>query len=286
MSITSKRIGIIGQGYVGTAIKLGFEKDFNVNTFDKYFDKKSTHNSIQELVDSSDIIFLCLPTPMKKDGACYLGILEDVLSEINLLNFTSNKIIIIKSTIPPGTTDIFLSKYQNLNIIYNPEFLREANFIEDFKNQKFIILGGNENVINVVEEIYSIVFKEIKIVRTQPKISEMTKNMINTFLATKVSFANEIKQLCDKIGVNYDDVIKMAKNDERIGVSHWEVPGPDSKLGFGGSCFPKDINSLSKFFKDLNVDCDVIDAAIKTNEKVRPEKDWEQLEGRAVINEE
>ena len=79
MSITSKRIGIIGQGYVGTAIKLGFEKDFNVNTFDKYFDKKSTHNSIQELVDSSDIIFLCLPTPMKKDGACYLGILEDVL---------------------------------------------------------------------------------------------------------------------------------------------------------------------------------------------------------------
>ena len=102
----------------------------------------------------------------------------------------------------------------------------------------------------------------------------------------ELSFANEIKQLCDKTGINYNDVISLAQNDERIGVSHWEVPGPDSKLGFGGSCFPKDINSLSKFFKDLNVDCDVIDAAIKTNEKVRPEKDWEQLEGRAVINEE
>lgn len=280
------KIGIIGQGYVGTAIKNGFEDYFTVHTFDKFLDQKSTCSSLKSLVDNSDLIFICLPTPMNKDGSCHLNILEDVLSEINAFKPLDKKTFIIKSTVPPGTTDYFIHNYSNLNIVYNPEFLREANFMDDFKKQKFIILGGKNDDLHTTAEIYSIVFPNIEIIKTSAKIAEMTKNMINTFLATKVSFANEMKLICDKINLDYNDVISIALKDVRLGETHWDVPGPDLKLGFGGSCFPKDINSLNSFAKNLNLQCNVIEAVIKTNNQVRPEKDWEKLKGRAVINEE
>ena len=280
------KIGIIGQGYVGSAIKNGFEEYFTVNTFDKFLDQKSTCNTLKSLVDSSDLIFICLPTPMNKDGSCHLNILEDVLSEINALKYIDKKTFVIKSTVPPGTTDYFIHNYANLNIVYNPEFLREANFMDDFKKQKFIILGGKNDDLHTVAEIYSTVFPNIEIIKTSAKTAEMTKNMINTFLATKVSFANEMKLICDKINLDYNDVISIALKDVRLGKTHWDVPGPDLKLGFGGSCFPKDINSLNSFSKKLNLQCNVIEAAIKTNNQVRPEKDWEKLKGRAVINDE
>ena len=280
------KIGIIGQGYVGSAIKNGFEEYFTVNTFDKFLDQKSTCNTLKSLVDNSDLIFICLPTPMNKDGSCHLNILEDVLSEINALKYIDKKTFVIKSTVPPGTTDYFIHNYANLNIVYNPEFLREANFMDDFKKQKFIILGGKNDDLHTVAEIYSTVFPNIEIIKTSAKTAEMTKNMINTFLATKVSFANEMKLICDKINLDYNDVISIALKDIRLGKTHWDVPGPDLKLGFGGSCFPKDINSLKSFSKKLNLQCNVIEAAIKTNNQVRPEKDWKKLKGRAVINDE
>ena len=280
------KIGIIGQGYVGSAIKNGFEEYFTVNTFDKFLDQKSTCNTLKSLVDNSDLIFICLPTPMNKDGSCHLNILEDVLSEINALKYIDKKTFVIKSTVPPGTTDYFIHNYANLNIVYNPEFLREANFLDDFKKQKFIILGGKNDDLHTIAEIYSTVFPNIEIIKTSAKTAEMTKNMINTFLATKVSFANEMKLICDKINLDYNDVISIALKDVRLGKTHWDVPGPDLKLGFGGSCFPKDINSLNSFSKKLNLQCNVIEAAIKTNNQVRPEKDWEKLKGRAVINDE
>ncbi len=278
------KIGIIGQGYVGSAIKNGFEEYFTVNTFDKFLDQKSTCNSLKSLVDNSGLIFICLPTPMNKDGSCHLNILEDVLSEINTLKPIDKKTFVIKSTVPPGTTDYFIHNYPNLNIVYNPEFLREANFMDDFKKQKFIILGGKNDDLHTIAEIYSTVFPNIEIIKTSAKTAEMTKNMINTFLATKVSFANEMKLICDKINLNYNDVISIALKDVRLGKTHWDVPGPDLKLGFGGSCFPKDINSLNSFSKNLNLQCNVIEAVIKTNNQVRPEKDWEKLKGRAVVN--
>ena len=196
------KIGIIGQGYVGSAIKNGFEEYFTVNTFDKFLDQKSTCNTLKSLVDNSDLIFICLPTPMNKDGSCHLNILEDVLSEINALKPLDKKTFVIKSTVPPGTTDYFIHNYSNLNIVYNPEFLREANFMDDFKKQKFIILGGKNDDLHITAEIYSIVFPNIEIIKTSAKIAEMTKNMINTFLATKVSFANEMKLICDKINLD------------------------------------------------------------------------------------
>ena len=277
------KIGILGQGYVGSAIKIGFEKKYkNLNTFDKYKRFSSTVSSLEELTQSSNIIFICLPTPMKENGECDIGIVEKEIIKIDQYS-TEPKIIVIKSTVPPGTTKKIDTKSKNIDIIFNPEFLTEQNFIEDFKKQNRIVIGGNEKSVQVIEEVYKRVFPSTTIIKTDATTAEMIKYLTNTFLATKVSFANEIKMICDKIDVDYDEVVEYSLYDKRLGNSHWAVPGPDGKLGFGGSCFPKDINALIYFAKEKGLDLDLLQSVWETNLKVRPEKDWEDLKGRAVV---
>ena len=277
------KIGILGQGYVGSAIKIGFEKKYKkLNTFDKYKESSSTVSSLEELTKSSNIIFICLPTPMKENGECDIGIVEKEIIKIDQYS-TEPKIIVIKSTIPPGTTKKIDTKSKNIDIIFNPEFLTEQNFIEDFKKQNRIVLGGNEKSVQVIEKVYKRIFPATTIIKTDATTAEMIKYLTNTFLATKVSFANEIKMICDKIDVDYDEVVEYSLYDKRLGNSHWAVPGPDGKLGFGGSCFPKDINALIYFAKEKGLDLDLLQSVWETNLKVRPEKDWEDLKGRAVV---
>jgi len=277
------KIGILGQGYVGSAIKIGFEKKYKkLNTFDKYKESSSTVSSLEELTKSSNIIFICLPTPMKENGECDIGIVEKEIIKIDQYS-TEPKIIVIKSTVPPGTTKKIDTKSKNINIVFNPEFLTEQNFIEDFKKQNRIVIGGNEKSVQVIEEVYKRVFPTTTIIKTDATTAEMIKYLTNTFLATKVSFANEIKMICDKIDVDYDEVVEYSLYDKRLGNSHWAVPGPDGKLGFGGSCFPKDINALIYFAKEKGLDLDLLQSVWETNLKVRPEKDWEDLKGRAVV---
>ena len=279
-------IGIVGQGYVGTAVRTVFEKHYETNTFDLNGD--CSCETIGELIDNSDIIFVCVPTPMKKDGSCDTSIVEGVVKDINnVCNVRQykNKIIAIKSTIPPGTTNRLNKENEYVSVIFNPEFLTEANFIEDFKNQDRIIIGGVRPATTILRQVYSLVFPEATIVKTGSKTAEMVKYMTNTFLATKVSFANEMKIICDKMDIDYDKVVEYSTYDERLGKSHWAVPGPDGKLGFGGSCFPKDINALVHICKEMNIPTNVISSAIITNLIVRPEEDWKELKGRAVVDE-
>ena len=279
------KIGIIGQGYVGTAVKEVFSKHYETNTFD--LNGKCNCNSIHELVNNSDIIFVCVPTPMKKDGSCDTSIVESVVKDINeTVNCNQDgKIVAIKSTIPPGTTNRLNKESKNISVIFNPEFLTEANFVDDFKNQNRIIIGGERPSTTKLRQVYSLAFPDAKIVKTGSKTAEMVKYFTNTFLATKVSFANEMKQICDKIDIDYDKVVEYATYDERLGKSHWAVPGPDGKLGFGGSCFPKDINALINFSDEFDLWLHVIKGTWFTNCDVRPEKDWEKLKGRAVSDE-
>ena len=145
--------------------------------------------------------------------------------------------------------------------------------------------GGEEKSIDILTQIYSKVFPNIPIIKTDSSTAEMIKYFTNTFLATKVSFSNEIKMICNKIGVKYDDVVKFSLYDQRLGQSHWAVPGPDGKSGFGGSCLPKDLNALIYLADQNNLDLDLLKSVWKTNLKVRPEKDWENLKGRAVVKE-
>ena len=285
-------IGIVGQGFVGLAVKIGFEPHYELETYDKYDKDKSTCDNLFDLVMECDVIFVCVPTPMNKDGSCHTDIVEEVITEINEIVLETESypyhikpIVVIKSTVPPGTTDRLHSKNRGIDVIFNPEFLTEMNFIEDFKNQSRIILGGIRRGTSLLRQVYSKVFPHATIVKTGAKHAEMVKYFTNCFLATKVSFANEMKVLCDKIGIDYDKVVEYATYDERLGKSHWAVPGPDGDYGFGGHCLPKDLNALISVAVEnsLGLYINVLSGVLETNDKVRKNRDWEEMKGRAVV---
>ena len=280
-------VGIIGQGFVGKALKAGFEKYYEVDTLDLDKDK-CTVDYLEDIVELVNIIFVCVPTPMKKDGSCDTSIVEAVVKDINdmvVSRNVSDRVVVVKSTVAPGTTERLNKICQNIQVVFNPEFLTESNYIEDFRNQNRIILGGPRPGITKVKRFYSKIFPKTTIVKTGSTIAEMVKYMTNTFLATKVSFANEMFQICDKLNIDYDKVVEYSTYDERLGKSHWAVPGPDGKLGFGGSCFPKDINALLDLANKFEIDVFTLDGAWETNLQVRPEQDWKKLRGRAVTDE-
>ena len=275
------KIGIVGQGYVGTAIKVGFESYYDLETYDK-FDESKTTCDLKGLVEICDVIFVCVPTPMDKDGSCHTGIVEEVIGEINQYS-NKSQIVVIKSTVSPGTTERINKKYKKVSVIFNPEFLTEANFIEDFKNQTRIILGGTRKGTNKLRQVYSKVFPTAHIIKTHSTIAELVKYMTNSYLATKVSFANEMYEICEKFDMDYDKVVEYATLDERLGVTHWSVPGPDGELGYGGHCLPKDINALISVAHELGIRTEVLEAVVETNDRVREDRDWEEMKGRAVI---
>ena len=275
------KIGIVGQGFVGSAVYAGFKNYFNVETFD--LNKKSTCDSLKTLVEKSQFIFICLPTPMEKDGKCHIGIVENVISEIN--SISTKKILIVKSTIPPGTTEKWNKKYKNVDIVFNPEFLTEANALDDFKNQTRIVLGGTRKSNARVKRLFTKAFPKVPVIHTSSTIAEMVKYVTNCFLATKVSFANEMYQICDYLKIDYDKVIEYAKHDDRLGYSHWNVPGPDGDFGYGGHCFPKDVKALINVAMELesSITPTILNATNSKNDEVRKNRDWEQQKGRAVI---
>lgn len=260
-----KNLGIVGLGFVGSAIYEGLKNCHHIFTFD--IEKDSNCQSLDELVNNADYIFICLPTPMIEQGECDLTIIEGVITDIAEIasKFDSKKIVIIKSTVPVGFTEQNNKKYNNLDFIFNPEFLTEANYIQDFKNQEFIILAGEKEACFDLKEIYYRSFPDCKYFITDYNSAEMIKYTVNNFLAIKVSFANEIYSFCDSFGIDYNSMIKIAMSDNRIGNSHWSVPGPDGQYGFGGSCFPKDTASLMHQFKSLGVESYIIKSAINRN---------------------
>jgi len=276
-------IGIVGQGFVGNAVYQKFKNYYDVLTND--LDENKSTSTIDNLIRLCDTIFLCLPTPMKPSGECDVSILEDVLDNIDLItdNLETRRTVVIKSTIPPGTTEKFNLRYESLNIVFNPEFLTERNAVSDYENQNRIILGGPRPTTTELKQIFSKVFPKARIIKTNSTYAEMVKYTTNTFLSTKVSFANEIYEICQRVGADYDKVIEYATLDERLGESHWGVPGHDGDFGFGGHCFPKDLSALLYVARKQGSIHNVLEATQKTNDEVRKNRDWEQMKGRAVV---
>jgi nucleotide sugar dehydrogenase len=136
-----------------------------------------------------------------------------------------------------------------------------------------------------VKAVFAKAFPKVPIIKTSSTIAETIKYVTNTFLAMKVSYANEIYQLCNAMNIDYDKVIEYARYDDRLGDSHWSVPGPDGDFGFGGHCFPKDIAALQFLAKKLNIDTTMLSATIGKNEAVRTDLDWTKQVGRAVSEE-
>jgi len=282
-----QNIGIIGQGFVGGAIREGFKNYHRLFLYDKFNSKKS-NTDLEGVVKNSNIIFVCVPTPMDaRTGEASIAIVKEVVLEIDSIASAvgSTPTLIIKSTVPPGTTEYLNGLTGYCNVTFNPEFLTEANAVNDFENQNRIIIGtcDNYNAFEVVS-VFKDVFPNVLIKVVNSKEAEMCKYITNNFLTVKVSFANEMYDICDANGIDYEEASNLAKLDTRLGGSHWMVPGPDGDRGYGGHCFPKDIAAMQYIGKSEGVKTPILNAAIETNNRVREDRDWEKQEGRAIIN--
>ena len=286
-----RKIGIVGFGFVGSAVEFGFSAQTGCDAKIKIYDNDPSKciHTLEETVNDSEFIFVSVPTPSDVNGSVYLGILESVLKDIDTIY--SDKwdeifypVILIRSTIVPGSTRKLQDKFPRLNIVFNPEFLTERSAKYDFINQSRFIIGGTSRNTEKVAELFKWRFGDsIPCIKTNFETAEMIKYMNNCYFATKVSFMNEMKLVADKCGVDWNQAVDGFVRDGRIGHTHLAVPGPDGKLGFGGSCFPKDIQAMIKFGEDLGMDLNTLQGAWETNCQVRPEKDWAQLKGRSII---
>ena len=284
-------IGIVGNGFVGSAVRFGFSPntgcDAKVRVYDR--DPSKSVDTIEDSVNKSDFIFLSVPTPSNKDGSMNLDIVKQALQDISDVNAVSDNVILLRSTVTPGTTYMLQEQFDNLRIVFNPEFLTERSAKYDFINQSRVILGGAGHEFDGVHETAELFrwrFGEsIPIIETTWETAELIKYMCNCFFATKVSFMNEMYQIAKKCDVDWDTALDGFVRDGRVGHSHMNIPGPDGKLGFGGSCFPKDVQAIINFGETLGINMNTLNGVWNTNLEVRPERDWEDLKGRAVVDE-
>lgn len=282
VDVKKYKFGVIGYGFLGTALVHGFGLHADIKIHDKFKD----YDSLEDVVSHADVIWMCLPTPMSMEtGAIDLSILEENLEKINKISSNSerNKVVVIKSTVVPGTTRLFKKKFPNLLFVMNPEFLTARNNRLDFICTSRIILGGNPDVqldagTNLLEEVYKYRFgNSVPIYKCGWEEAELTKYGANCFFATKISYFNYMYELCQKLGINFDNVRDMILADGRIGRSHANVPGWDGQRGYSGSCFPKDVNALIAFSKEIGVDPKLLSASWEQNLEDRPSKDWEDI---------
>ena len=285
------KIGIVGNGFVGGATSLLEADGIKVVIYDKDSSKCSPDSSVTpaDLFDC-DFVFICVPTPMRKDGSCHTPIVEGCVYELNMAGIKSENII-VRSTVPVGFCD-------SLGVNFMPEFLTESSWENDFRNHDSWIFGLHEEDSTItkskVVQLLTLAkvsgnIKSNSIFFCSSKEAELTKLTRNAFLATKVSFFNEINNFCDTESIDFDTVAELVTLDDRIGTSHTQVPGPDGKNGFGGTCLPKDISSLNHQILKSGMESYVIEAANSRNIQVdRTEQDWllendKGFDGRTII---
>ena len=232
---------IIGHGFVGKAIDYAFQDDVEKQIIDPKIGVE-----LKDVKLNADITFVCVPTPMHKNGKCDVSILEDVLTQIK---HRMTGLIVVKSTVTPDKIEELFRGSSKHRMIYNPEFLTEKNANEDIINPFVHIFGGQSDATEKLELIY----KEYSICKPCPVYcmsatdASFVKYGINTFLATKLTFFNEFYDTIKEFGGNYGRIANAIGTDPRIGHAHTRVPGFDGKRGFGGACFPKDVSAFINF---------------------------------------
>lgn len=255
-----KNIAIVGHGYVGKAVAHAFDTNrVKQHIIDPIYD---THLGNLFMKVKLDVGFVCVPTPMGKDGSIDSSIVEEVVED--LARFEC--MIVVKSTITPAVVEKLSSRYDNF--IYNPEFLTEKNAIEDFINPPMHVFGGNCEYTAKLEKIYSnhSQCKPCPAYHMTAMEASFVKYGINSFLATKVLWFNQFKDIIDEAGGKYNVIVNAIGSDPRIGHSHTQVPGHDGRKGFGGACFPKDTKAFSKYAKGAFT---VLDEVINVNNDYR-----------------
>lgn len=278
--IPKDKIGIVGYGYVGKGTEILVSNPINdadIVVYDKDPSLCKPEGKCFDDLHGCMVVFVCVPTPMNEDGSCHTDIVSSVVCRLKGHGIDPWRII-IRSTVPVGTSEA-------LGVNFMPEFLAERTWKEDAENCKDYVLGvDSDEEWRIHDELRKIVpwMKKFHIFTT--KEAELIKYVRNTFLATKVSFFNEIAAFCEARNIDYEMLRKGIGMDERVGINHTQVPGPDGKKGFGGTCFPKDANSLVYQMEQSGLTSYVLEAAISRNESVdRPEEDWKEDRGRVVV---
>jgi len=274
-----KYISIFGIGYVGGALYHGFSPFYNVKIYDKY---KEGYNTLSETVNTSRYIFICVPTPVNLENNTQdLSYIYDAVFTIAKYA-NEEKVLILKSTILPGTTRELQERVRDHKFVFNPEFLTERNYIFDFLNQGRIVLGGrskDDDTLLELEDLYRVKFPHTPIFKTTFEAAELIKYACNCFFSMKVSYMNELYEICEKMGISFDDVKNGMLGDQRIANSHMQVPGFDGYKGFGGKCFPKDLKSFITWAKENGHNVTMLEATDEVNERVREVKDWLEITG-------
>jgi nucleotide sugar dehydrogenase len=272
------KVGIVGFGFVGESQAFAFAPVADVKIYD--IDPTKVTHTLEEVLNQ-EFVFVCLPTPMKQDGTQDISLIMNFFEEAK--QYDAKPIYVLKSTVLPGTTKRLEEMY-DLNIVFCPEFLTEKNAKLDMLTQSRIILGGYYQLTSKIQCLFESRFGNKHYVLTDSTSAELIKYMSNNFLTVKTAFFNEYYDLVNELNADWNVVVEGVTSDPRIGNSHSKVPGHDGKRGFGGTCFPKDINAMIEYSKTKNVEMNTLEAAWKTNLRVRPEQDWKELKGRAVSN--
>lgn len=290
-----KKIAVVGTGYVGLVTGTCFAETGNqvicvdidekkvekmrngeVPIYEPHLDAVFERNieadrisfttNLKEAVDFAEIIFLALPTPPGADGSADLRFVLEVAEQLGEL-MTEYKVIVDKSTVPVGTAEKVKDRIAQkasvpFSVVSNPEFLREGFAIDDFLNPDRVVIGATDSrAIRIMEELYKpFVQSERQLIIMDEKSAELTKYAANSFLATKITFMNEIANFCELVGANVDKVREGIGSDSRIG-SKFLYPG----IGFGGSCFPKDVQALVKSGKEVGYDFQIINSVLSVN---------------------
>jgi UDPglucose 6-dehydrogenase len=258
------RIGIIGFGFVGSAVAWHHKHQTLIIRDPKLKDSAS----LQDLVNV-DAIFICLPSPMLEDGRCDTSYIENGLDEIMSVPFENPIPIICKTTAPPTVYQKLIDKYPN--IVYSPEFLTAANNIADYGNAEFFVIGGDQGWCERAKDVikFGVPLPDQQFVYTDIKTASMFKYMMNSYMAMKVTFMNDFYELAKAEGIEWRNLKKLSGLDDRIGKTHMDVPGPDGKFGYGGACFPKDVAAIITEAIDLNVNFELMQRVETINKNHR-----------------
>lgn len=256
------KIAIIGVGFVGSAVARAFS-----NCQLLLVDPKLNTNIEQIVEFEPQYVFVCTPTPSNPDGSVNTSITEEATRYALLHTYAT---VIVKSTVPPSFTQKFVDR-----IVINPEFLTERNAIHDMLYAEKIILGGPRTLVNRVKHLYSAYSECVnrKFVKVSAADACWIKYITNSMLAVKVAYLNELYAAVGDT-TSWRNIVRVISDDERLGNSHWLVPGPDNKFGFGGACLPKDTKALLHEAQNL----DILDTVIKSNNKRREQYELDSRE--------
>ena len=261
-------LGFIGHGYVGRATACALGQVAQV----AYHDPAMPDSvPLKQLVEASDALFICLPTPQGIDGSADLRLVIDVLESV--VDRVGDRPIVLKSTVPPGTCSMFTHRWPTLQLVFAPEFLRERHHLEDAAAPARVVLGWTDAVKDATKTrlgaLFARRFPHVPVVAMTAGEAELLKYTSNALFGVKVSFANEMSELAESMGISWEPIRRALILDPRIGDGHLAVPGPDGLSGFGGTCLPKDIAGLLSVARCAGVELDVVEAATRGNRRRR-----------------